>query len=457
MAVIWFGSPTANDKFCYKGGEKMTPLEIGLIGLAACFVLIFLQVPIAFAFGIAGLVGIWILKDFPAAISSLGTIPYNSATNYSWTTIPMFVMMGFFAQYSRLAEEFYYGVRAWIGKYRGGLAGAVIIGNTGFGACSGDSISAAITFTSISLPEMRRYGYHDMLTLGSIAGGSMLAQLIPPSFAFIVFGAISLTSISKLFIAGILPGVICAVLYLATIYIICRRNPSWGPAGPSTTWKEKLTIAPGMWAILVVFLVIIGGIYAGFFTATEAGACGAFVVLILALARRKLSRGNFFRALVQTGLVTGMVGFLLIGCLEFNLFLVLTKVQFTIASFISGLTTSPTLIIIIIVLLFIILGMVMDSLALVLLLVPIVFPLTQQVGIDPVHFGVCLVVATNIGSLSPPFGIIVFALGTVVKDVPIFKIFKSTYPFIGAILILQVLVIFIPQISLWLPDLMIGN
>jgi tripartite ATP-independent transporter DctM subunit len=218
-----------------------------------------------------------------------------------------------------------------------------------------------------------------------------------------------------------------------------------------------MMIAPGMWAILVVFLVIIGGIYAGLFTATEAGACGAFVVLVLALARKKLSRKDFFNALIQTGLVTGMVGFLLIGCLEFNLFLVLTKVQFGIASFISGLTTSPTLILIIIVLIFIILGMVMDSLALTLLLVPIVFPLTQQVGVNPIQLGVCLVVATNIGSLSPPFGIIVFALGTVVKDVPLFRIFKSTYPFITAILILQILVIFVPQISLWLPGLMMGG
>ena len=435
----------------------MTPLAIGLIGLLICFLLIFLRVPIAFAFGIVGLAGVWIIKDFPAAISSLGTIPYNSATNYAWTTIPMFVMMGFLAQHSRIAEEFYYGVRAWIGKYRGGLAGAVIVGNTGFGACSGDSISAAITFTSISLPEMRRYGYNDMLTLGSIAGGSMLAQLIPPSFAFIVYGAISLTSISKLFIAGILPGLICAVLFIAVIYIMCRRNPEWGIAGPATTWRQKLTMAPGMWAILVIFLVIIGGIYAGLFTATEAGACGAFIVLILALARKKLSGRDFFRALVQTGLVSGMVGFLLIGCLEFNLFLVLTKVQFGIASFISGLTNSPTLIIIIIVAIFLILGMVMDSLALTLLLVPIIFPLTQQVGIDPVQLGVCLVVATNIGSLSPPFGIIVFALGTVVKDVPLFKIFQSVYPFIGAILVLQVLVIFVPQISLWLPSLMMGG
>ena len=432
----------------------MTPLAIGLIGLVFCFILIFLKVPIAFAFGITGLVGLWYVKGLQAGLSALSTIPYATVTNYAWTAIPMFVMMGYLAQHTKLAEEFYQGVRAWVGHFRGGLAGAVILGNTGFGACSGDSLAAAATFTTISLPEMRRYKYSDSLTLGSIAAGSLLAQLIPPSFALLIYGALTTTSITKLFIAGIIPGLILAALYIALIYFMCRRNPALGPPGPKTTWRDKMMTAPGMWAVIALFVVIIGGLYLGLFTPTEAGACGAFVVFVLGLARRKLSWHGLTRALVDAGLLTAMVGFLVIGCLVFNLFLVVTKVHLGVGEFIGGLTQSPIVVLFIIVIIFFFLGMVMDVLALVLLLVPILFPLIQQMNIDPVHFGVVLVIVTNIGTLSPPFGIIVYALGTIVKDVPLFAIFRAAMPFIIAMVILELLVIFFPQISLFLPNLM---
>ena len=432
----------------------MSLFTIGMIGLVLCFVLIFLRMPIYMAFAIIGFGGMWFVRGWVPALNSLQTIPYATAMMYVWTVVPLFVFMGYMALHSGLAEEFFGGIRKWIGHFRGGLALSVIVGNTGFGACTGDPVSAAVTFTAMCLPEMRKYGYDDKLTLGSVSSAAILAALIPPSLGLIIFGAITETSIGQLFIGGIFPGVILTLLYIAVVSFICWRNAQMGPPGPRATWKERWMAGTGMWALIAVFAVIIGGIFLGVFTPTEAGAAGAFIVLALALARRKISWQNFKLTLRETGITTGMVGMLLVGTLVFNAFLVVTGVPATIAEFIGGVTDSPIGAMWIVAATLLILGCFIDALALTLIMAPILFPIALNMGIEPVHFGIVFTVAMVTGAITPPFGIIVYAVSGVAKDVPLFNIFRGVYPFLIAILICLALVIFFPQISLTLPGLM---
>jgi tripartite ATP-independent transporter DctM subunit len=410
--------------------------------------------PVAFAFGLSGFLGIWLVRGLGPALSTIGTVPYTTASMYVWTVVPLFVFMGFLALHSGLAQEFYSGVRRWVGHFRGGLALAVIMGNTGFGACTGDSLSAAITFTAMSLPEMRKFKYDDKLTLGSVSAGSLLAGLIPPSMGFIIYGAITETSIGQLFIAGIFPGLMLAGLYIAVIYFWCRRNPQLGPPAPRATWSERWRAGTGMWSLITVFVVIIGGIFLGLFTPTEAGAAGAFVVLVIALARRRLNWQSFKTTFRDSAVTIGMVGFLLIGTLTFNTFLVVTGVPASIATFVGGITDSAIGTVWIIIATCFILGMFIDPLSLLLIMAPILYPVAVNAGIDPVHFGIILSMILMTGGLTPPFGIIVYAVSGTIKDVPLFDIFKGVAPFLISMMVCIALVVFIPQISLFLPGLM---
>lgn len=410
--------------------------------------------PIAIAFITIGFFGIWMVRGLEAAIFCIRTVPYSSVTFYSWTVVPLFVLMGYLALHSGLAADFYSGIRKWIGHFRGGLASAVIVGNTAFGACTGAPISSAITFTEMSLPEMRKYKYDDKMTLGAIAAGSVLAGLIPPSMFFIIYGSLTTISIGRLFIAGIFPGLILTALYIAAIYLQCLRNPEMGPPGPRTTWKEKLNAGLGMWSFLAVFLVIIGGIYFGVYTPTEAASAGALTVLILGLARKRLNWQGFKSSLLQSGITVGLVGFLLMGSLFFNVFLAITEVPATVALFISTLAHTPMATIWIIIGILFFLGMFIDGLPLTMIMIPMLYPITKAIGIDGVHFGVISILIIQIGALTPPFGILVYAVAGTAKDVPLFDIFRGAIPFIIAMFICEILVIQFPQISLFLPSTM---
>ncbi|OGO20612.1 MAG: hypothetical protein A2144_02925 [Chloroflexi bacterium RBG_16_50_9] len=433
----------------------MSPVTTGLIGLVIVFILMFLRMPVAFCFFTVGFFGVWHIRGLEAALSGIATIPFSTATTYAFTVLPLFILMGFLSSKVGIAEEFYDGIRRWIGSFRGGLASAVIWGNVGFGACAGDSISPTVTFTAISLPEMRKYGYSDTLSMGAIIGGGNLALLIPPSSGFILYGIITLTPIGRLFIAGIFPGLLLAVLFMGIIFFICWRNPAAGPPGPRTTFREKLGAGAGMWAIIVVFLVIIGGIYIGLFTPTEAGAAGASLVILLSLARRRLSWSGFKDACVQTATVWGMVIFLLIGVVVFNLFLTVTGVQFAIATFVSEITQSPTLLLLLIAMMFFLLGMVVDILAMMLLIVPLLFPVVINLGVDPLQFGVVVVLTTGAGAISPPYGLVLYAISAIVKDVSLPTLMRAVVPFFCAIIICALLVVFFPQIATWLPGTML--
>ncbi|MBT8339775.1 MAG: TRAP transporter large permease subunit, partial [Desulfatitalea sp.] len=334
----------------------MSPPAAALIGILAAFILMFLRMPIAIAFSVIGFSGVWYLRGLPAALSTIGTVPYATMTTYIWTVAPLFIFMGYLTMQTQLAAEFYDGVRKWVGHFRGGLATTVIMGSAGFGAASGDVIGAAVTFSAISLPEMRKYNYADTLTLGTVAAGSNLSMLIPPSLGFIIYGAITEVSIGKLFIAGILPGLILAFMFIGIIYIQCRINPDLGPPGPPSNWKERWAGSKGMWAFLLLFVVIIGGLYIGLFTPTEAAAVGACFVLVLGMLRKRLSWEGFKTALLDAGVTTAMVGLLLVGTMIFSVFIVVSGLPREIAIFISGLPLPPMLIMVIILLIYLILG-----------------------------------------------------------------------------------------------------
>nr|WP_277998934.1 TRAP transporter large permease [Moorella sulfitireducens] len=428
------------------------------MGLIICFLLIFLGMPIYVAFTGVGFLGLWLVRGLKAALGSLGSIPYSTACNYTWSVVPLFVWMGYIVFYSNIAGEFFGGVRRWIGHVRGGLAHAVVVGNAIFGACCGNPIASAVTFASMCLPEMRRYGYKDKLTLGAVAAAGLLAALIPPSMPFIIYGAVTETSIGKLFIAGVIPGVVLTALYMAAVHIWCLKDPQAGPPGPKASWGERFRAGAGMWTIVIVMLVIIGGIFAGVFTPTEAGAAGAAIVLLISLFRRKLNWQGFKKSLVETGLNTGMVGMLLVGTMLFNTFLVATGLPKVIGKGIIGVSQgNPVIFMFISVIVLLFMGMFLDAIPILLLTIPILHPVAVSLGIDPLHYSIVVNIALLLGTLTPPFGIVVYAVQNATKDVPLMEVFRGTFPFIVMGLALQVLVIFFPALSTWLPGLMAGK
>lgn len=433
----------------------MSLTVIGIMGLVILFVLMFLlRMPIAIAFLIPGLLGIWYVKGFQGGLSALGGISVSALSNYVWTTVPLFTLMAFLAGEGKLAEDFYEGVNKWVGHFRGGLAISTILGNTAFGACCGSNVAAGVAFTAMALPSMRKHNYADTLSLGSIASGSLLSLLIPPSMAFIIIGALTQTSIGALFISGIIPGLILTVLYIGVIYVLCLINPSLGPAGPRASWRERLMGGTGMWAFIIIFVVIIGGLFFGLFTPTEAGAAAVFVVIVLGLVRRKLSWQGFKTAAINTGTTTAMIGIMLVGTVVFNLFLTLTGAAPALTELVGGITQSPVGILFVMAALWLVLGTAMDVLAMTLLTVPILYPIAMHVGISPVHFAVVAAVATAAGEITPPVGIVLFAMSGSAKDIPLTTVFRAVGPFLVAIAVLLLLVIYFPQLSTFLPSIM---
>lgn len=433
----------------------MSPEIIGVIALVIFFILIFIGMPIAFVFIGVGFLGLSLLRGFQGALSFLALSPYATMTTYIWAVFPLFVFMGYLAQYTGVAEDFYEGARRWLGHFPGGLAHTVVMGNTAFGACVGDPGSANVTFAAMSVPEMRKNKYADTLTLGSILGAGVLATLIPPSGTLIIYGAITITSIGSLFIAGIVPGLLLTVLYMVLIYIMCRINPKLGPASPKATWGDRWIGTLKMWPFVVVILGIMGSIFFGIVTPTEAGAGGAFIMLVLGLARKRLSWQRFRDACTECGKTVAMVAFLIIGALLFCSFLAYSGLTQALATGILEITDSPTGIILIILAVYIMLGMFMDPISIVLLSVPIFYPLVTQAGFDSLQFGILVTIMVGMGGLTPPYGVMCIVMGGLFKDVPLPKIYLGAAPFLISLLVCALLVIFIPSLATWLPSMMI--
>lgn len=432
----------------------MTPLTVGIIGVAVLFVLLFSRMPVGLALGFTGFAGFAYLTGFEAGVGMIKPVAYSTFASQSLSVVPLFVLMGVFAFHAGISRDLFNAVYKWLGHLPGGLAMATVGACAAFGAVTGSSIASAATMGTATLPEMKRYNYSSKLATGSVAAGGLLALLIPPSLSFIIYGLITGTSIGKLFIAGIIPGIILALCFIIIIYILCKRNPLIGPRGPKTNFREKIVSLKGIWMVLLLFILIIGGIYIGAFTPTEAGAIGAFGAFILALTRRQLSWQAFKDSIVDTGKTTGMIFLIILGAMIFSYFLAVTRLPSELANTIAGLPVNRYVIVAFICLIVIALGCILESMSLILLTTPIFFPVVIALGFDPIWFGITMTVLIEMGLLTPPVGLNVYVIAGIVKDVPMYTIFSGIAPFLIACVFFQILLTAFPQIALVLPAMM---
>ncbi len=434
----------------------MTPMQIGLIGIMAFFILLVMRMPIAFAMAVVGFAGFSYLISPVAGFSVVATEIYSIFSSHTLSVIAMFVWMGFLAFYSGIGTRLYIFAYKLIGHYSGGLAIATQLACAIFGAICGSNTATAATMGAIALPEMKKYKYDDSLAAASVAAGGALGVLIPPSVILIVYGIATEQSVGKLFLAGILPGILLMILYMATIYILAVRNPDLGPAGPKVGWKERISaLQGGLAEVIIIFAISMGGLFKGWFTPTEAGAVGAAGVLLVALAGRNLSWSNFKKSLMDTTRTTAMIMLLVAGATIFGRFMAISRIPFELASWAGALPLEPFVIMGIILFIYLVLGCFIDALALVLLTIPIFYPVVvTTLGYDPIWFGVVIVMVVAMGVITPPVGMNVYVIKGVAPDIPLEVIFKGIWPFLLAIAICLILLIAFPQIATFLPELL---
>jgi tripartite ATP-independent transporter DctM subunit len=410
--------------------------------------------PISFGMGFMGFIGFAYLVGIGPALGLLKTVPYTTFASHSLSVIPLFILMGAFSFSAGISKDLYEAVYKWLGNLRGGLAMATVGACACFASISGSSMATAATMGTVALPEMKKYKYDLALATGSVAAGGSMGILIPPSVILIIYGIITEQSIGKLFLAGFIPGVMEAFFYMLVIAVLTKFNPSLGPRGPKTSFMEKLSALSKTWEVFVLFLVVIGGIYLGVFTPTEAAGIGAFGAFGFALMKRRLTWGVFKKSLSDTIRTTVMVFAIILGAMLLGYFLTVTRIPFDLAGFVAGLPVNRYIILALILFVFLALGCVIDTMAIVLLTVPIFFPLIVNLGFDPIWFGILVVRTTEMGLITPPVGLNVFIIKGVARDVPIGTIFRGIFPFLFADLCQVVLLIAIPQLSLFLPSLM---
>lgn len=433
----------------------MSPEITGLIGIAVLILLILLRVQVGIALLLVGFTGYSMLKNPEIALSQLGMSAFGTVSNYSLSVMPMFILMGMFLSYSGLAKDLFKAVDHWVGNIRGGLAMAAIGASAIFASISGSTNATTATLSKVALPEMKEYKYHPGLSSGCVAAGGTLGILIPPSVILILYGVLTMEPIGPLLIAGIVPGIILALLFMLTVYIQVRRNPSLAPQQPRvSTMKEKLGSIGKVWPFLLIFLISIGGIYFGIFTPTEAGGVGAFGSLIFAILTKRLDWKKFFDALEETFLLTTMIFMILIGATLFGQFLAISRIPAEVTTFVTSMDVSPYIIMLMILFVYFLLGMFMEGIAILVLTLPIVYPIVIELGFDGIWFGIIMVMVFSMGVLTPPLGISVYVIHGVVKDIPIQTIFKGVIPMLITMIIFTIILIFIPEIVLFLPDLM---
>lgn len=433
-----------------------------LIGLGAVLTLVLLRMPIAFAMGIVGFVGFMEIRGFRAAISMVGRLIIDAAQDYGLSVVPLFILMGLFVNKGGLSKELYRVSYAFLGHFRGGLAMATIVACAGFSAICGSSLATAATMSKVAMPEMRKYHYSDSLATASIAAGGTLGILIPPSVILVIYGLLTETSIGKLFIAGIIPGVLGVFLYLLAVKYSVLRDKSAGPAGDRATMAERLSAFKGVWAVLLLFFVVIGGLYGALdvwpihltFSPTEAAGMGAAGAFLIALSRGKLSFSGTLEVLIEAAETAATLFIILIGAWIFSNFVNLAGLPEALSNFVQSQGVSPMLVIFMILLVYILLGCVFESLSMLLLTVPIFFPVVMDLGFDPVWFGIVVVVVTEISLITPPVGLNVFVLKGVVKDVSTGTIFRGVTPFWVVDIIRLLLIVLLPGLVLFLPNSM---
>jgi len=433
-----------------------------LIAFAALLILIALKLPIAFAMGIVGFVGFGLAIGWSPSLAMITTVTYETGLAYGLSVVPLFVLMGNFVSRAGLSDDLYHASYAFLGHRRGGLAMATIVACGGFSAVCGSSLATAATMSKVAMPPMRKYGYADSLATGSIAAGGTLGILIPPSVILVIYGIMTESDIGKLFIAGIAPGLLGIVFYLAAVKVSVTINPDSGPRAEHLDWSQRLASLRGVWGVILLFLVVIGGIYGGVFTPTEAAGIGASGAFFFTLLRRKLTWTVLYAVLLDSARTTSMIFMILIGALIFSNYINIAGLPDELSTWVGGLDISPTMVILAIVLVYVVLGCVLESMSMILLTVPVFYPLVLALdfgtAMDPdlvlIWFGIVVVVITEISLITPPVGLNVFVLRSVLKDVSLGTIFKGVTPFWIADILRLLLLIFIPALSLWLPTAM---
>jgi tripartite ATP-independent transporter DctM subunit len=432
----------------------MSQETVAILGFVALFVLMLLRVPIGVAMAVIGVSGFGYLAAVNPALNLLAQSPIRVTTDWDLAIIPMFILMGAFATASGMSRELFHMSNAWLGHRRGGLAMATVAACSFFSAINGSSVATAATMTNVALPEMRRAGYDPGLATGVIAAGGTLGIMIPPSVMFAIYGVLTETDISRLLIAGILPGLLGAGLYMVAVQVVGIFQPHQVPRGPVVSWSERFASLKDIWATLLLFFFVIGGMYGGLFTATEAAGMGAAGSFLIGLARRRLPARVIMECLVQSVRTTAAIFTIVIGAFLFGYFLVITQTTQNVTAFMLSLPIGPYGVLALILLMYIVLGAVMDELAMVLLTIPIIFPVITQLGFDPIWFGVIVVMVVGLGMILPPIGMNVFVINSIARDVPLTTIYKGVMPFIVVDLIRLALLASFPAISLFLPSKM---
>ena len=427
----------------------------GVLGFAAVLVLIAMRVPVAIAMGVVGAVGYGLVFGWGTLGFVLGRAPFESVYPDSLTVVPLFIMMGVFAAHGGLSRSLYNLVTALIGHWRGGLAMATVGACAVFGAVCGSAIATAATMGRVAMPEMRRMGYDDRLASASVAAGGTLGVMIPPSILFVIYGLMTEQSIGKLFAAGILPGILGMLLYLAAIRLWTGRRPELGRPAPRAGGSERRTSLLQVWPVLLLFGVVLGGMYAGFFSPSEAAGVGAFGAVLLSWARGQMGRAGFLRAVQETATTTGMIFMILIGAGIFNYFISATGLTDQLIQVVKDTGLSPWTIMALLMVMYFILGALMDELAMMLLTVGPVFKLVVALGFDPIWFGVMLVTVCEIGMILPPVGINLFVIQSI-AGIPLATVVRGIFPFVAADTIRLVIIALIPALATWLPGRMAG-
>ncbi len=431
----------------------MTPVQIGIVGCVLLFVLLAASMPVAFAMAIVGFVGFAVVVSPEAAMSMITMDLYDTFSSYNLTVIPLFVLMGQVAFHAGISRRLFNAAYHWLGTLPGGLAMSTVGACTAFGAICGSGPATAATMASVALPEMKRYKYSMELGCGAVAAGGSLGMLIPPSVVFIVYAIMTEQSVGKLFIAGIVPGLLIALLFCLTIYLSCKRRPHLGPPAPSTAWLAKFASLTGVIETLVLFTIVIGGMFGGFFTPTEAAAIGAAGTLVIALLKRQLTIRKVARSLQETVRTSCMVMIIVTGAVIFGKFLAVTRIPFELASSLANLPLPGWSVMGLIILFYLLAGCFVDALGLILLTIPIFYPVVTQLGYDPIWFGVVIVVVTQMGVISPPVGVCVYVVSGIERDVPLQTVFRGALPFLAALIVAAILLIAFPQLCLFLPEM----
>ena len=429
----------------------MSPSTAAILGLILLFVLMALRMPVSFAMILAGFLGNAYMISTDAAIYMLTTNVWGQLSSYGLSVIPLFVFMGQLAYHSGITERLYIAAYKWVGRLPGGLAGTTILSSAGFASICGSNSATSATMGTIALPEMKRYNYDQALSTGSVAIGGTLGVVIPPSVVLFIIAVQTEQSITQLFLASIVPGVFLTALFLATVFIICLRNTSLGPPGPQTAMRDKLISLTGAVEAMILFLLVIGGLYAGWFTPTEAGAAGSFGALLIGLARRKLSKKEFTNAIAETIRISAMVVLLITGAVIFGRFLTVTRLPFELADWASSINVPREAILLIVLLIYLIGGCLVDALGFLVVTIPIFYPLAKALGFDPIWYTVVITLVTTMGAVTPPVGVNVYIVSGLSPDIPIGTIFRGVSIFLVAYIICLVLLIMFPELALYLP------